>query len=56
MKIALTGVQGSGKTTLANVIADQTIQADDFFYDEDGFYEFKPEHLPAAHSKCVQNA
>ena len=60
------GISGSGKSTLASIIysahisalgnAVRMIAADDFFYDGDGFYNFKPELLPEAHKWCTDTA
>lgn len=50
------GIPGTGKTTLANQLTegDDGIRhsADDFFYNEDGEYQFDKERLPEAHQSC----
>lgn len=60
------GLPGSGKSTLGEKLADNYMDfhpkfggpkthsyaADDWFYDEDGNYNFNPEELPAAHEEC----
>lgn len=50
------GIAGSGKTTLANLLAAGTgavsIAADDYFIDSDGEYRFNPSLLPSAHEQC----
>lgn len=45
------GMPGSGKTTLAKLIADAVYSADDFFT-HNGVYEFEPHKLPEAHEWC----
>lgn len=63
----LRGIPGSGKTTLANIISDVTIEADSYFYVwedpetgivhrhyYDGEYRFQPELLPLAHKSCKE--
>lgn len=52
------GLPGSGKTTVAEAIADIVCSADDYFV-KDGVYQFNPEELKTAHSICqarVRNA
>lgn len=49
------GLPGSGKSTFAGAIAGQIVEADDFFYDKDG-YQFRPEDLPKAHALCQTRA
>lgn len=46
------GIPGSGKTTLAHLITNNVFSADDFFYDLDGDYNFRPSQLRAAHESC----
>ncbi len=51
------GVPGSGKTSLANKminagLIDQYYEADDFFYDKDGNYNFDASKLYIAHNQC----
>ena len=60
------GLPGSGKSTLGKQLADTYVDydtksggvksysyaADDWFYDKDGVYNFKPEELPQAHADC----
>ena len=54
------GLPGSGKTTLANILANPfdvyhrapAFAADDYFYTSEGVYQFNPEELPAAHQAC----
>ena len=60
------GLPGSGKSTLGEKLADSytdyhpkfggikyhSYAADDWFYDEDGNYNFNPEELSDAHEEC----
>ena len=52
--ILLRGVPGSGKSTLANLITNEfsVCEADKFFYDKEGNYNFDPSRLKAAHEWC----
>lgn len=58
--LLLGGLPGSGKTTLAKVLANPyenfhsapMLAADDYFYNEEGVYQFNPSELPAAHQAC----
>jgi|TARA_R100001530_G_scaffold103105_1_gene71748 tRNA uridine 5-carbamoylmethylation protein Kti12 len=59
--ILVRGVPGSGKTLFSNQIAQMidkdyynvlSIAADDFFYDEEGNYNYDKSKLPAAHEYC----
>ena len=57
--ILLRGVPGSGKTTLANVILQQSnnnpqeiLSADDFFESDNGEYNFDPTKIKEAHNYC----
>lgn len=52
----LRGLPGSGKTTLAQTIADVLFAADDFFHDpETGEYNFDATKLGIAHKQCQDN-
>lgn len=52
----LRGLPGSGKTTLAQTIADGLFAADDFFHDpETGAYNFDASKLGIAHRQCQDN-
>lgn len=52
----LRGLPGSGKTTLAQTIADVLFAADDFFHDPDsGTYNFDASKLGIAHRQCQDN-
>jgi predicted kinase len=57
--ILLRGVQGCGKTSFATLIANALgapmFAADDWFYKDDGSYEFVLEDLGRAHAKCKSN-
>lgn len=57
--ILLRGIPGSGKTTLGSVIlqtptnqSPEILSADDFFYDENGHYNFDASKLKEAHNNC----
>lgn len=53
------GVPGSGKSTVARLIADNIVgvicSTDDYFY-KDGEYKFDPEKLGEYHSRNLQHA
>lgn len=47
---------GSGKTTYAKSLnLKYHFEADDYFTDENGQYNFDDKKLPLAHAKCLQN-
>lgn len=50
------GLPGTGKTTLGITLAGpaMTFAADDYFYDENGVYNFDPSQLGNAHAQCQQ--
>jgi predicted kinase len=51
--ILLRGLPGSGKSTLANLLApNSTYEADDYFYDSNGVYNFDATKLKEAHTVC----
>jgi predicted kinase len=53
--ILVRGVSGSGKTSFAHVVSlldDIVLAADDYFYDEDGNYNFDGSKLKEAHADC----
>lgn len=52
--ILLRGLPGSGKTSFANLIWSSYVicEADQFFYDEDGNYNFDATKLGLAHKSC----
>ena len=48
------GVPGSGKTTFAKLLTLNIFEADHYFYDNDGNYNFIPSEIKEAHKKCQQ--
>ena len=50
--ILIRGISGSGKTTIAELITDKVLSADNFFTDADGNYNFDASKLPLAHKWC----
>ena len=55
------GVSGSGKTSLAVQLYNQgvvtaVLEADSYFYDADGNYNFNAANLGAAHMECQKEA
>lgn len=48
----LRGVPGSGKSTLAKSISDCYFEADMWFIQEDGTYQFNPNEIKKAHEWC----
>jgi len=54
--IILRSVSGSGKSHMANILCQKVgyyqVCADDYFYDEDGNYNFDPSKLRDAHDHC----
>jgi len=56
----LRGLPSSGKTTLAKTLEDSlpnaiAYAADDFHYDDEGNYNWKPENIHKAHNWCQNN-
>lgn len=49
------GISGSGKSTLANKLCDYVCEADQYFYDDKGNYNFNPKKLGQAHTECYIN-
>lgn len=56
--LLLRGLPGSGKTTLGATLAASCMwplhEADHYFYDGDGNYNFDPAYLPEAHAQCQE--
>jgi predicted kinase len=51
--ILVRGLPGSGKTTYAKTLKKYIlIEADTFFEDDNGWYNFDPKKLPEAHHFC----
>ena len=48
------GLPGSGKTTLAKQLTANVFEADHYFYDNDGNYNFIPSEIKEAHKECQQ--
>ena len=48
------GVPGSGKTTLAKQLTANVFEADHYFYDNEGNYNFIPSEIKEAHKECQQ--
>ena len=51
----LRGLPNSGKSTLAKELAGDSgliCEADDYFRDKEGNYNFNPKELPKAHEQC----
>jgi len=50
--ILLRGCPGSGKSTLANIIGGVQFEADMYFIDDNGNYNFEPARIKDAHAWC----
>jgi predicted kinase len=50
--ILLRGLPGSGKSTLANAIGGVQFEADMYFVDDNGNYNFEPARIKDAHAWC----
>jgi predicted kinase len=48
------GVPGSGKTTFAKQLTANVFEADHYFYDNDGNYNFVPSEIKKAHKECQE--
>jgi len=48
----LRGLPGSGKSTLAESLGGYHLEADMYFTNDDGEYNFDPQQLPTAHKWC----
>ena len=48
----LRGLPGSGKSTIAESLGGYNLEADTYFTDDDGEYNFDPSKLPEAHKWC----
>lgn len=54
--IILRGLPGAGKSSFANLIWNEHVmcEADKYFYDKEGNYNFDASKLPAAHKWCQE--
>jgi len=48
------GIPGSGKSTFAKQLTSNVFEADHYFYDNDGNYNFIPSEIKNAHKECNQ--
>lgn len=48
------GTPGSGKSTLAKQLTANVFEADHYFYDNDGNYNFVPSEIKEAHKECQE--
>ena len=48
------GIPGSGKTTFAKQLTSNVFEADHYFYDNDGNYNFIASEIKEAHKECQQ--
>ena len=51
--ILFRGLPGAGKSTLASVLCDVCLSADDFFMDAEGAYHYDKSKIKAAHEDCL---
>jgi len=56
MLYLIRGLPGSGKSTLAQTLPAKHIEADMYFVNRRGKYQFDPKKLPQAHAWCQQQA
>jgi len=49
------GLPGSGKSTFAKQLTSNVFEADHYFYDNDGNYNFNPSEIKEAHKECQQS-
>ena len=49
------GIPGSGKSTFAKQLTSNVFEADHYFYDNDGNYNFIPSEIKEAHKECQNN-
>jgi predicted kinase len=54
MMYLVRGIAGSGKSTLAKQLTSNVFEADHYFYDNDGNYNFVPSEIKEAHKECQQ--
>ena len=48
------GIPGSGKSTFAKQLTSNVFEADHYFYDNDGNYNFVPSKIKEAHKECQE--
>ena len=54
----LRGIPGSGKSTIARHLTEDAgvrFETDDYFYNSNGEYEWKPENVELNHLKCFED-
>jgi predicted kinase len=49
------GIPGSGKSTFAKQLTANVFEADHYFYDNDGNYNFVSSEIKDAHKECQDN-
>ena len=49
------GLPSSGKSTFAKQLTSNVFEADHYFYDNDGNYNFIPSEIKEAHKDCQDN-
>jgi predicted kinase len=55
MMYLVRGIPGSGKSTLAKQLISNVFEADHYFYDNDGNYNFIPSEIKEAHKECQES-
>ena len=52
--LVVRGLPGSGKTTFAHGITPYVFEGNDYFYNDNGVYDWRPGELKEAHAWCFQ--